>query len=302
MVSLKLLLTNLLGLLRRTVDETIEIKLETEPGLWPVVVDPNQLENAIVNLVVNARDAMPDGGRVTIEAMNHSVDADCADQNPEVVQGDYALVVVSDTGSGMAPEVVRQAFEPFFTTKPVGKGTGLGLSMVFGFLQQSGGQAKIYSEVGRGTSVKLYFPRAQHEVIAKLPASPAETASRGAGGETVLVVEDDHAVRRSTIMMLTRLGYVPLEAEDGPSAMRLIEGRPRVDVLLTDVVLPKGMTGPALAETITKRMPEIKVVFMSGYTRDMMIHNGVLEDGVHLLMKPFGGADLRKKLNEVLAG
>ncbi|HWA46747.1 MAG TPA: response regulator [Dongiaceae bacterium] len=298
-ISLHQLVADLMALLRRTLDETIALDAILAPDLWHVRIDPGQLENALLNLAVNARDAMPNGGKLTIEAFNTFLDADYAAQNPEITPGEHVLVAVTDTGTGMPPEVVVRAFEPFFTTKAVGRGTGLGLSMVFGFVRQSGGHIKIYSEIGRGTSIKLYLPRATTALDVPI-ANDAGVTPYLAKGETVLVVEDDDGLRKMALTMLAGLGYRTLEAADGPQAMEHIARAGGVDLLLTDVVLPKGMNGPAIANAARQVRPGLKVLYMSGYTRDTIVHNGILDEGVHLIMKPFHKAELAVKVRKVL--
>jgi PAS domain S-box-containing protein len=298
-ISLHQLVADLMVLLRRTLDETITPNAIIPADLWYVRIDPGQLENALLNLAVNARDAMPSGGKLTIEAFNTVLDADYTTQNPDATPGEYVLVAVSDTGTGMPPDVVARAFEPFFTTKAVGRGTGLGLSMVFGFVRQSGGHIKIYSEVGRGTTIKLYLPRA----ITKLDVHVANDESitpHLSQGEAVLVIEDDDSLRKMALTMLAGLGYRTLEAADGPQAMEKIASAGRIDLLLTDVVLPKGMNGPAIAKAAQQVRPGLKVLYMSGYTRDAIVHNGILDEGVHLIMKPFHKAELAAKVRKVL--
>jgi CheY-like chemotaxis protein len=268
-------------------------------GLWRVEADPNELEAAILNLAVNARDAMPDGGRLTIEAANAHIDEGYALSHAEVVPGQYVGISVSDTGTGMDANTVAQAFEPFFTTKPVGKGTGLGLSQVYGFVKQSGGHVKIYSEVGQGTTVRIYLPRLtgqQDEIHAESDIPLPE----GTREETVLVVEDDDDVRTHSVESLRDLGYRVIEAHDGPSALRLLERQPRVDLLFTDVVLPSGMTGAQVAAQARALRPNLKVLFTTGYARNAIIHHGRLDKGVQLITKPFTFADLAAKVRDVL--
>jgi CheY-like chemotaxis protein/two-component sensor histidine kinase len=295
------LIADLSGLLRRMLGETIQVRAEVARDLRAVRVDPNQLESALLNLAVNARDAMPEGGRITIEAANAVLDEGYAADHAEVVPGSYVMIAVTDTGRGMSKDVAARALEPFFTTKPVGQGTGLGLSMVFGFVKQSQGHLKIYSEPGHGTTVKLYLAA---EAGGGADETPPEAASPAAGagkGEVVLVVEDDPSVRKLALRMLAGLGYRALEAEDAGAAMRLLEGEARIDLLLTDVVLPGAMGGTALARAARERRPGLGVLYMSGYTANAIVHNGVLDEGVHLLTKPFGRQELAAKLREVLA-
>jgi PAS domain S-box-containing protein len=281
------LLLEMSELLDRTLGETIAIRSDIAADLWPARIDPNQLANAILNLAVNARDAMPDGGKLTIEASNTTLDRDYADRNAEVLPGPYVLVALTDTGIGMSKEIMERALEPFFTTKEVGQGSGLGLSMVYGFAKQSSGHLKIYSEPGRGTTVRLYLPKAESDC--KAPAKPHEPhpISASPSGETILVVEDDSMVRALAVRILAGLGYRTFEAPDGATATAVLDTVGSVDLLLTDVVLPRGISGPQLARQAQARLPGLQVLYMSGYTRNAIIHNGVLDQGVHLLTKPF---------------
>lgn len=287
-------------LLHRTLGETIEVEAVLPPRIWIVETDPNQLENAILNLAVNARDAMPDGGKLTIETQNTHLDETYASQNPGVTPGQYVVMCISDTGVGMDSETAAKAVEPFFTTKEVGKGTGLGLSMVYGFIKQSGGHLKIYSEPGEGTTVKIYLPRLIGKVAAteeqEQPAPPA-----GSEQETILVCEDDEEVRAYSGEVLRELGYRVLEAADGPSTLELLRSeRANVDLLFTDVVLPGGMSGAVLAKEATALCPALKVLFTTGYARNAIVHQGRLDAGVQLLTKPFSYADLATRIREIL--
>jgi PAS domain S-box-containing protein len=288
-------------LMRRTIGEPIEIETVLAGGLWQAMVDRGQLETAVLNLVINARDAMPGGGKLTIETANTRLSQEYAEKHDEVRPGQYVMVAVSDTGTGMVPEVVGRAFDPFFTTKEVGKGSGLGLSMVYGFTKQSGGHIKIYSEVGQGTTVKLYLPKAAagdlREVEEEGPAVAMPT-----GDETILVVEDDPDVRAFVSTFLEVLGYHVLEAEDGPAAMRLLAKAPHVDLLFTDVVLPHGVNGRELAEEAHKRYPHLKVLFTSGYTENAVVHHGRLEEKVELVAKPYKREFLARRVRQVLNG
>ena len=281
------LLLEMSELLERTLGATIAIRSDIVADLWPARIDPNQLANAILNLAVNARDAMPEGGKLTIEASNTTLDQDYADRNAEVLPGPYVLVALTDTGTGMSTEVMERALEPFFTTKEVGQGSGLGLSMVYGFAKQSNGHLKIYSEPGRGTTVRLYLPKAEGDC--KTPVKPDESHAIPASpaGEAILVVEDDPMVRALAVRILAGLGYRTFEASDGATATAVLDSAGPVDLLLTDVVLPRGMSGPQLARQVQARFPGLQVLYMSGYTRNAIIHNGVLDQGVHLLTKPF---------------
>jgi CheY-like chemotaxis protein len=288
-------------LLHRTLGETIAVETVLGAGLWRVEVDPNELEAAILNLAVNARDAMPDGGRLTIETSNAHIDEFYSAAHAEVIPGQYVSVAISDSGSGMDEQTVSQAFEPFFTTKPVGKGTGLGLSQVYGFVKQSGGHVKIYSELGQGTTVKIYLPRLTGAHAAADPTEDKLSPEAGAN-ETILVVEDDDDVRTYSVETLRELGYRVLEAHDGPSALRLLERQPRVDLLFTDVVLPSGMTGAQVAAQARELHPGLRVLFTTGYARNAIIHHGRLDQGVHLITKPFSFSELAAKIRDVLDG
>ncbi|MBM0103119.1 PAS domain S-box protein [Steroidobacter sp. S1-65] len=288
-------------LLNRSLGETIAVETVRGAGLWKIEVDPNALESAILNLAVNARDAMPHGGRLTIETVNAYIDEAYAISHAEVAPGQYVLICISDTGMGMDAETLKRAFEPFFTTKPVGQGTGLGLSQVYGFVKQSGGHVKIYSEVGQGTTVKIYLPRFE-AASSESDAAPAMPIPEGTSQETVLVVEDEAAVRAYSVDALRDLGYCVLEAADGPSALRLLETAGPVDLLFTDVVLPGGMTGAQLAAQVQALRPGIKVLFTTGYARNAIFHHGRLDKGVQLITKPFSYADLASKVRDVLDG
>ena len=254
------------GMLKRTLGEDIEIEVRLDENLWPELADKSQVESALLNLAINARDAMPEGGKLTIETANATLDAEYADGHEEVTAGDYVMLAVSDTGSGMASDVVERAIEPFFTTKEVGKGSGLGLSMIFGFAKQSNGHLKIYSEPGHGTTVKLYLPRAANERTEVQAASP--TTAHTGGDETILVVEDEDAVRKLVIANLRRLGYKTLEAADAVQAREILESDQPIDLLFTDVVLPGGKTGRQLAEEARDFRPSMRVLFTSGYTQN----------------------------------
>jgi PAS domain S-box-containing protein len=286
-------------LLHRTLGETIEVEAVLAPRLWTVEADPNQLENAIINLAVNARDAMPEGGKLTIETQNTHLDHSYVAQNPEVSAGQYAVICISDTGVGMDAETAAKAVEPFFTTKEVGRGTGLGLSMVYGFVKQSGGHIKIYSEPGEGTTVKMYLPRLLGTFDDKAD-EPFEGVVEAQGSETILVCEDDEDVRAYSAEVLRELGYAVLEAADGPAALALLKANGRVDLLFTDVVLPGGMTGAELAREAAKLQPGINTLFTTGYARNAIVHHGRLDPGVDLLTKPFSYADLAARVRDIL--
>jgi signal transduction histidine kinase len=295
------LVAGMSDLLRRTLGEAIAIETVLAGGLWRTYADPNQIESAILNLAVNARDAMPAGGRLTIETANTHLDEDYAAAHHEVAPGQYVLIAVSDTGTGMTREAVDKAFEPFFTTKEPGKGTGLGLSQVYGFVKQSGGHVKIYSEPGNGTTVRIYLPRfigTEDDV----PAAVAPAAPAAAHHETILVVEDDEDVRANSVDNLRELGYRVVEAADGAAALRLIETDASVQLLFTDVGLPGGMNGRQLADEARLRRPDLKVLFTTGYARNAIVHHGRLDPGVELIAKPYTYAALAKKIRAILEG
>ena len=290
-------------LLHRTVGEAIKIESVLTPGLWPVIVDANQLDNCLINLVVNARDAMPDGGRITIETANLYLDDAYAARFGDVTPGQYAMLSVSDTGCGIPPELLNNVFEPFFTTKAAGKGSGLGLAMCHGFIKQSGGHIRLYSEVGQGTSVKIYLPRfmaaeQEHSTPAEIaPAIVPHPVARPE--ETVLLVEDDPDVRDYAASALGELGYRVLEAEDGQQALHLLATAPRVDLLFTDVVLRGGLNGRQLADKMLATR-EVPVLFTTGYTRNAIVHHGRLDADVSLLNKPYTQQDLARMVRQLL--
>jgi CheY-like chemotaxis protein len=298
-LDLSAMLPDMVGLLRRTLGEHIEVRTVDAAGLWPAMADPAQVESTLLNLSLNARDAMPGGGRLTIEVANKVLDADYARGHAEVAPGDYVMLAVSDTGSGMPPDVLARVFEPFFTTKEEGRGTGLGLAMVHGFVKQSGGHINIYSEIGEGTTVRIYLPRAAGSVLAAPRSSvPAELPR---GSATILVVEDEPAVREVCVATLRELGYRVLEAGDGPEALRVFgENDARIDLLLTDVVLTGRMKGDTVARRLQEVRPDLRVLFMSGYTENAIVHHGRLDDGVHLIGKPFHREQIARKVAEVL--
>ena len=294
------LIADTTGLLRRTLEEHIDIETVAAAGLWNCEVDPAQLENVMVNLAINARDAMPDGGKLTIETANVRLDEDYAAAQDDVKPGQYVMLAVSDTGSGMPPEVREHVFEPFFTTKEVGAGSGLGLSMVYGFVKQSGGHVTIYSEPGEGTAIKLYLPRTtETEAVERHSMSDAVPVARG---ETVLVVEDDPDVRALAVTLLRGLGYEVLHAGTAAAALEQLGLATRINLLLTDVMLPGGMNGRALTDEVERRAPAVKVLYMSGYTENSIIHHSRLDAGVDLLQKPFSRADLAGAVRRALDG
>ncbi|RAI44209.1 response regulator [Rhodoplanes roseus] len=286
-------------MLRRTFGEQIAIELMLADDIWRVNADPNQLESAILNLAVNARDAMPGGGRLTIETVNAELDDASAAREAEVVPGPYVVVAITDTGTGMTRDVIAQAFEPFFTTKDIGHGTGLGLSQVYGFVKQSGGHVRIHSEVGHGTTVKVYLPRLQAEDVAGDQEPAAHATPAGHRHETILVVEDDPDVREHSAEILGELGYRVLQAENGPAALAVLE-REEVTLLFTDLGLPGGMNGRQLADEAVRRRPHVRVIFTSGHATSAIVHHGRLDPGLHLIAKPFTYSGLAAKLRSVL--
>ncbi len=297
-VSVNALITGMSDLIRRSLPESISIETVQAGGVWSTFVDANQLENCLLNLAVNARDAMPDGGKLTIEAANVFLDEKYA-AGADVPPGQYVGVFVSDSGVGMTPEVLSKAFDPFFTTKGEGQGTGLGLSQVYGFVKQSGGHVKIYSEVGAGTTIRIYLPRlvASDGVIDD--QSTAVSIPKG-NGETILVVEDEPDVRNFAVEALGELGYRVLDAQDGSQALRILDAHREVALLLTDVGLPGGMNGRQLADEARRRRADLKVMFTSGYARNAIVHHGRLDAGVGLITKPFAYAELAAKVRHVL--
>ena len=293
------LVSGMTDLLQRSLGEAIEIEVVNSAGLWTCMIDPHQLESALLNLAINARDAMPLGGKLTIETCNARLDDDYAAAQIEVEPGRYVLIAVTDTGVGMSSDVVEKAFEPFFTTKEVGKGSGLGLSMVHGFVKQSGGHVTIYSEEGKGTTAKLYLPRIEEGSEAEDELATVEGAPQGQG-ELVLIVEDDTDLRTMLVNMLQDLGYEVLEAGTGQSGLEQLSTVQNIGLLLTDVILPQGMTGRDLAGEAERRHPGLPVIYMSGYTEDSIIHHGRLDKGVTLLQKPFRKKDVARTLRRVL--
>jgi CheY-like chemotaxis protein len=288
----------MMDMLRRSLGEAIDIRFVPGESLRAATADPSLLENALLNLAINARDAMSGTGILVIETSNAVLDESYAATRTDVVAGDYVMLTVTDTGVGMPPEVLERVFEPFFTTKEVGEGTGLGLSMVFGFAKQSGGHVAIYSEEGHGTTVKLYLPQTG-KTAKRVEVSATKDVPLGQG-ETVLVVEDDGDVRELAVLMLEELGYQVLEAGDGKSGLAVLEDAPGVDLLLTDMVLAGGMSGQDLANEATRRNGGLKVLFMSGYAENAAQLNGWVEKGADLLQKPFRIRDLATKVRTVL--
>ena len=298
-VDLGRLVTGMSDLLRRTLGEQIAVETVLAGGLWRAHADPNQLEVAIINLAVNARDAMPTGGKLTLETANVHLDERYAAERAEVLPGQYVMLAVTDNGFGMPSEVKAKAFDPFFTTKDIGRGTGLGLSQVYGFVKQSRGHVQIYSEVGEGTTVKIYLPR-HHSIATDVEEEPVRTVARRRKSETILVVEDDDDVRTYSSESLRELGYGVLEAQNARTALHMLERHPEVAVLFTDIGLPGGMNGRQLGEEARKLHPTLKVLFTSGYARNAIVHDGRLDPGVELLTKPFTQGALGEKLRDII--
>ncbi len=287
-------------LLRRTIGTPIDLSTALAPDLWATVADPGQVESAVVNLVINARDAMPNGGRLVIETFNATLDPADAANIPGMAAGDYVVLSVADTGHGMAPEVREHAFEPFFTTKPAGKGSGLGLATIYGFARQSGGNVTIYSELGQGTTVNLYLPRARQEPVAETAARAVQEADAGRG-ETVLVVEDDDRVRRLTARRLTDLGYRVLQARHGAEALALLGETPGVEIVFSDLVMPGGMSGFDLARQVRERWPEASVVLTSGYSAELMNQADIAQLDLKVLRKPYRQSELARVFRAALS-
>jgi PAS domain S-box-containing protein len=286
-------------ILRHTLGEDIAVKTVFADDLWPALADPSQVEDAILNLAVNARDAMPKGGQLVIETLNVHLDEHYAAQNVDVLPGDYVALTVTDSGTGMAPEVVERVFEPFFTTKEVGRGTGLGLSMVYGFIKQSHGHIKIYSEVGHGTSIKLYLPRALSAEERSTDSAPS-TAAHAGGRETILVVEDSSAVRKVAVKMLRSLGYQVREAEDGRAALAVLQQPDAIDLLFTDLIMPNGIDGQELLVRARQQRPGLKALFTSGYSEHFLKARGDTDQSVPLLGKPYRSHKLAEAVRRVL--
>jgi signal transduction histidine kinase/CheY-like chemotaxis protein len=299
-IEVNRLIAGMSDLLRRSLGEDVAIETVLAGGLWRVHVDANQLEVTLLNLAINARDAMPDGGKLTIETSNAALDEHYAASQSEVVAGQYVAICVTDTGRGMTQEIIERAFEPFFTTKDVGHGTGLGLSQVYGFVKQSGGHVKIYSEVDHGTTVKIYLPRLHAGEIETAPQRPSAPLARGQSFETILVVEDDPDVRNHTKEILGDLGYRTFEAGTGRAALQILSAHPEIKLLFTDVGLPGGMNGRELADEARRLSADIKVLMTTGYARNAIVHDGKLDPGVQLITKPFTYGALAAKIRGIL--
>jgi PAS domain S-box-containing protein len=294
------LISGMEDLIRRTVGPSINVESVAGGGVWSVLVDPNQLENALLNLCINARDAMPDGGKITIETANRWMDERAA-RTRDLSPGQYVSLCVSDTGTGMTPDIIEKAFDPFFTTKPLGMGTGLGLSMIYGFARQSGGQVHIYSEVGQGTMVCIYLPRHHGEADAVDNESPEQIADQPSADGTVLVIDDEPLVRMLVVDALEELGYVAVEASDGPSGMKVIRSDQRIDLLITDVGLPNGMNGRQIADAARELRPDLKVLFITGYAENAVLNHGHLDHGMQVVTKPFDMVELSRRIQAILA-
>jgi CheY-like chemotaxis protein len=293
------LISGMADLIQRTVGPAIAVETVSAAGLWPVLVDQSQLENALLNLCINARDAMPDGGKLTIETGNRWLDRRAAAQR-DMEPGQYVSLCVSDTGTGMSAETIAKAFDPFFTTKPIGMGTGLGLSMIYGFAKQSGGQTRIYSELGAGSMICLYLPRHFGEAEAPEEASEANLEPQAREGQTVLVVDDEPTVRMLVVDVLEGLGYRALEAVDGPAGLKVINSSARIDLLITDVGLPGGMNGRQVADAARSIRPDLRVMFITGYAENAVLSHGHLDPGMQVLTKPFSMESLSQRLAELL--
>ena len=294
------LIASMEEMVRRTVGPATHIETVLAIGLWPTLCDPSQLENALLNLCINARDAMPDGGRITIETANSWIDERGARQR-DMQPGQYVAICVSDTGSGMTADVLAHAFDPFYTTKPAGQGTGLGLSMVYGFAKQSAGQVRIYSEVGEGTSVHLYLPRHLGDSENEQSEPQLDQAPKAGAGETVLVVDDEPSVRMLIAEVLDDLGYSAIEAADGVSGLKVLRSDVRIDLLITDVGLPGGLNGRQMVDAARANRPDLKVLFITGYAENAAIGNGHLERGMHVLTKPFAMDMLAARIRSIIA-
>ena len=296
------LVTGMEELIRRTVGPAVGVEVITAEGLWDTLVDPNQLENALLNLCINARDAMPGGGQLTIETGNTWLDLPAA-QDLDVPSGQYVRLCVSDTGTGMTPEVIRRAFDPFYTTKPIGAGTGLGLSMIYGFVRQSGGQAHISSESGQGSMVCLYLPRELGKPESPETASSSvETSGGGSQEELILVVDDEPTVRMLVSEVVGNLGYTIIEAGDGAAGLRLLQSDARISLLITDVGLPGAMNGRQVADAARVLRPDLKVLFITGYAETAVLSHGRLDPGMHVVTKPFAIEELVRRIKELITG
>lgn len=293
------LLSGLEDLVRRTVGPGVRVEVVGASGLWPTLVDPNQLENAVLNLCINARDAMPDGGKLTIETANKWIDERAARRH-DLPVGQYVSVCVTDTGVGMTPEVISKAFDPFFTTKPIGEGTGLGLSMIYGFARQSGGQVRIYSEFGQGTTMCIYLPRHADGALADEEPELLPALDSLGAGEVVLVIDDEPTIRMLVAELLAEAGYAVIEAPDGPAGLKVLESNARIDLLITDVGLPGGMNGRQVADAARVSRPGLKVLFITGYAENAVIGQSRLDKGMFVITKPFQMDVLAHRIREII--
>ena len=298
-IDVNRLVTGMSDLLMHSLGGAVQLETVLAGGLWPVHADPNQLENVVLNLAINGRDAMPGGGKMTVETQNAHLDSRYAAEEIGIAPGQYVLIAVTDTGTGMPQEVIDKAFDPFFTTKGVGKGTGLGLSQVYGFIKQSGGHVRIYSEIGQGSTVKLYLPRLVGHKLSSNAADADVDIPLGERHELILVVEDEPAVRQFSSDALTELGYRVLEAESAKVALQLLDANPEIALIFTDIVMPE-MNGAKLAELARKKRPDVPILFTTGYTRNAVVHNGVVDAGVELIGKPYTIEELAARVRTVL--
>jgi PAS domain S-box-containing protein len=298
--NINALIVGMEELIRRTIGPAIAMETVAAGGIWNVHVDPNQLENALLNLAINARDAMPDGGKLVIETANRWLDERAARER-DVPSGQYVSMCVSDNGVGMTPEVAAKAFDPFFTTKPLGVGTGLGLSMIYGFARQSGGQVRIYSELGQGTMVCLYLPRYLGTDAGEVQPARTEGIARAERDETVLVIDDEPLVRMLIVDTLKELGYCAIEAVDGAAGLKVLQSSMRIDLLITDVGLPNGMNGRQVADAARQLRPAIKILFITGYAENAVFNHGHLEHGMQVVTKPFEIAELGRRIRAIIS-
>ncbi|SPB17226.1 PAS/PAC sensor hybrid histidine kinase [Caballeronia novacaledonica] len=293
------LVNGMTDLIQRTAGPGIRVEAVGAAGLWPALVDSGQLENALLNLCINARDAMPDGGRITIETANRWIDLRAA-QTHDMPEGQFLSLCVTDTGTGMTPDVIAKAFDPFFTTKPIGMGTGLGLSMIYGFARQSGGQVRIYSEAGQGTTVCIYLPRFYGGVDGDAADQAASPVSGAEAGETILIVDDEPSVRMLIVDVLEEAGYQVIEAADSVAGLKLLQSNVRIDLLISDVGLPGGMNGRQMADAARQARPELKVLFITGYAENSVIGSGRLDPGMQVLTKPFSIETLAARVRQLV--
>nr|WP_268747118.1 PAS domain-containing sensor histidine kinase [Sphingomonas sp. RIT328] len=297
-IDVNRLIAGIEDMIRRTVGPEIQMEVVGAAGAWPAMVDASQLENALLNLCINARDAMPEGGRLTIETANKWLDGR-AGRERDIAPGQYLSICVTDTGTGMTPETIERAFDPFFTTKPIGQGTGLGLSMIYGFAKQSGGQVRIYSEVGHGTTMCIYLPRYLGDAVdidSSGGSAPADTEGR----ESILVVDDEPTIRHLIDEVLNEAGYSVIEAGDGAAGLNVLETNAKIDLLITDVGLPNGMNGRQVADAARVLRPGLKVLFITGYAENAAVGNGHMDPGMEVLTKPFTMADLARRVRDIL--